>query len=194
MPVAQASLDWLYNLGQERRCRMHDHGTSALRQHRAGVIVDPQRGGRKWQLEKCAQGLPAFGISIQRLFVLKPSTAHVSAVVFKEMVEGMSNGDMAVDIQAASALGNQREALITPPLGACLFVASSVGHVRFEDVAKAVLPFMIVELVVLLLLVLFPAISLTLPRPVCDASQMLEQFLKSGVLLITSDVKLEDTP
>jgi len=59
---------------------------------------------------------------------------------------------------------NLNIALITPPLGACLFVASSVGDVRFEDVAKAILPFMLVELAVLLLLVCFPAISLTLPR------------------------------
>ncbi|MCC5986530.1 MAG: TRAP transporter substrate-binding protein DctP [Pararhodobacter sp.] len=37
------------------------------------------------------------------------SAAHMSAMVFKDIIETRSNGDMVVDIQAASAMGNQRE-------------------------------------------------------------------------------------
>lgn len=37
------------------------------------------------------------------------SAAHMSAIVFKDIIETRSNGDMVVDIQAASAMGNQRE-------------------------------------------------------------------------------------
>lgn len=59
---------------------------------------------------------------------------------------------------------NLNIALATPPLGACLFVASSVGKVRFEDVAWRILPFILVEIAVLAAIVYIPAISLTLPR------------------------------
>lgn len=59
---------------------------------------------------------------------------------------------------------NLNIALITPPLGACLFVAASVGSVKFEEVARGILPFMLVELLVLLLIVLLPALSLSLPH------------------------------
>ena len=59
---------------------------------------------------------------------------------------------------------NLNIALATPPLGACLFVASSVGKVRFEDVAWRIMPFILVEIAVLAAIVYIPAISLTLPR------------------------------
>lgn len=55
------------------------------------------------------------------------SAAHLSATVFKEMVESMSNGDMAVDIQAASALGNQRERMDLTQAGIIQVNIASVG-------------------------------------------------------------------
>lgn len=58
---------------------------------------------------------------------------------------------------------NLNIALATPPLGACLFVASSVGKVGFEDVSLRILPLIAVEAVVLGLIIAFPALSLTLP-------------------------------
>ncbi len=54
--------------------------------------------------------------------------------------------------------------LITPPLGVALFAAVSVGNVSFEDVVKEIWPFIIVDLIMLLLLVYVPALSLTLPK------------------------------
>jgi len=59
---------------------------------------------------------------------------------------------------------NLNIALATPPLGACLFVASSVGKVRFEDVALRILPFIIVEVLVLGVIIYVPELSLALPR------------------------------
>lgn len=59
---------------------------------------------------------------------------------------------------------NLNIALATPPLGACLFVASSVGKVSFEDVSMRILPLIAVEAVVLGLIIAFPVLSLTLPR------------------------------
>jgi TRAP-type C4-dicarboxylate transport system permease large subunit len=54
--------------------------------------------------------------------------------------------------------------LITPPMGLVLFVASSVSGERVETIAKAILPFLAVEVVVIFLITFFPAISMTIPR------------------------------
>ncbi|MDK2801590.1 MAG: hypothetical protein PWQ70_3209 [Clostridiales bacterium] len=53
--------------------------------------------------------------------------------------------------------------LTTPPVGVCLFVASSIGKVSIIEITKAILPFLIVSLIVLLLVSYIPAISLFLP-------------------------------
>lgn len=52
--------------------------------------------------------------------------------------------------------------LLTPPLGVNLFVAKSLDTISFNALVRAVLPFIAVMVVVLLLLVLFPQISLIL--------------------------------
>ncbi|HEX7073268.1 MAG TPA: TRAP transporter large permease [Hyphomicrobiaceae bacterium] len=53
--------------------------------------------------------------------------------------------------------------MITPPVGAVLFVMTSVGRLRFDLLSKAILPLLAAELFVLLLVVLFPALSTTVP-------------------------------
>jgi C4-dicarboxylate transporter DctM subunit len=52
---------------------------------------------------------------------------------------------------------------ITPPLGLNLFVICGIGNISLDEVAKAVLPFLAVMLFILLLLVVFPQLSLFLP-------------------------------
>jgi TRAP-type transport system large permease protein len=54
--------------------------------------------------------------------------------------------------------------LATPPMGLVLFVASSVSGERIENIVKAILPFLAVEVVVIFLITYFPALVLTLPR------------------------------
>ncbi len=54
--------------------------------------------------------------------------------------------------------------LATPPMGLVLFVASSVSGERVETIARAILPFLAVEVLVIFLITYFPAISLTIPR------------------------------
>lgn len=53
--------------------------------------------------------------------------------------------------------------LTTPPLGLCLFVASSIGKEPVDRVSKASLPYLGVSLLVLTLVTLFPELSLFLP-------------------------------
>ncbi|WP_077001229.1 TRAP transporter large permease [Variovorax sp. KK3] len=55
---------------------------------------------------------------------------------------------------------NNAIGLITPPVGTVLNVASGVAKVPMGDVIKGVMPFMIAQLIVLFLLVLFPSIVL----------------------------------
>ncbi len=54
--------------------------------------------------------------------------------------------------------------LATPPMGLVLFVASSVSGERVQTIAKTILPFLAVEVVVIFLITYFPAISLTIPK------------------------------
>ena len=54
--------------------------------------------------------------------------------------------------------------LLTPPVGAVLFIGSAVGKVKMERVVKATLPFYLCMVVVLLLLTFIPEISMFLPN------------------------------
>jgi TRAP-type C4-dicarboxylate transport system permease large subunit len=54
--------------------------------------------------------------------------------------------------------------LITPPLGACLIVVSAVTGENYWSLAKATLPFILVEILVLVFIILVPDVSLYLPR------------------------------
>ena len=53
--------------------------------------------------------------------------------------------------------------LATPPMGLVLFVASSVSGERVEAIAKAILPFLAIEIAVIFLITYVPAISLFVP-------------------------------
>jgi tripartite ATP-independent transporter DctM subunit len=54
--------------------------------------------------------------------------------------------------------------LITPPLGLCLFVAEGIAKVGMARLARAVLPFFVVEVAVLLILTFVPETVTFLPR------------------------------
>ncbi|EKV29760.1 TRAP-type C4-dicarboxylate transport system, large permease component [Caenispirillum salinarum AK4] len=55
-------------------------------------------------------------------------------------------------------------ALMTPPLGACLFVTCTVSKVSLEVLSREILPFLLVVIGVLGLVTSVPALSTTLPR------------------------------
>ncbi|MFA9427332.1 TRAP transporter large permease [Natronorubrum sp. A-ect3] len=54
--------------------------------------------------------------------------------------------------------------LITPPVGICLFAASSVGEVPVWDISKKILPFFVTNAAVLLLIMFIPEMTLALPE------------------------------
>jgi tripartite ATP-independent transporter DctM subunit len=54
--------------------------------------------------------------------------------------------------------------LATPPMGLVLFVAASVSGEKVETISKAILPFLAVEIFVIMLITFVPEISMTIPR------------------------------
>jgi len=56
--------------------------------------------------------------------------------------------------------------LITPPVGMCLYVGSQISGMKLERVAVAAFPFVVPLVVVLLLMIFFPAIVMWLPSRV----------------------------
>lgn len=53
--------------------------------------------------------------------------------------------------------------LITPPFGVVLFILMKIGQVRLGELIGAIAPFVLAELAVIVLLVLFPALTTWLP-------------------------------
>ena len=54
--------------------------------------------------------------------------------------------------------------LVTPPLGVALYAAVVVGDVSFEEACKELWPFLIVDLIVLILLIYVPELTLVMPK------------------------------
>jgi tripartite ATP-independent transporter DctM subunit len=53
---------------------------------------------------------------------------------------------------------NNSIGLITPPVGTVLNVVAGVGRMKMDDVTRGVMPFMIAELAIMFLMVLFPSL------------------------------------
>lgn len=90
--------------------------------------------------------------TISALVVLTPILLPIVVTV------GVDPVHFGVILVANLAIG-----FVTPPLGVNLFVASSVGGVRFEKIAFAVIPFLLSMIVCLLIITFIPALSLWLP-------------------------------
>ena len=54
--------------------------------------------------------------------------------------------------------------LATPPMGLLLFVTASVAREKIENIVRAMLPFLAVEILVIFVITYFPSLVLTLPR------------------------------
>ncbi|MFI8481632.1 TRAP transporter large permease [Pseudomonas sp. NPDC078700] len=55
-------------------------------------------------------------------------------------------------------------AMITPPMGSCLFIVATISKLSITEMFKGIWPFIAVALGVLYLLILFPSLTLWLPR------------------------------
>lgn len=91
--------------------------------------------------------------TISALVILTPILLPIVVAV------GVDPVHFGVILVANLAIG-----FITPPLGVNLFVASSVGNVRFEKIVVSVLPFLLSMIICLLVITYIPALSLWLPK------------------------------
>ena len=73
---------------------------------------------------------------------------------------------------------NNAIGLITPPVGVVLNVVCGVSRISMEDIIKGVWPFMIAQLIVLFLMILFPAL-VTVPA---ESGNAVFQPLKSSTI------------
>jgi tripartite ATP-independent transporter DctM subunit len=95
----------------------------------------------------------AFMETIAALIILFPALLGVATGV------GMDPVHFAV-----MAVLNLIIGLTTPPVGVCLFVVAGIGNLPMLTVARAILPFLGCNLIVLLLVAYVPAISMWLPN------------------------------
>jgi C4-dicarboxylate transporter DctM subunit len=54
--------------------------------------------------------------------------------------------------------------LLTPPLGLCLFVVCGISKIKLGELFKEVIPFLIIEIIILFVITYMPWFTLTLPR------------------------------
>jgi len=100
------------------------------------------------------------------LFVVGMFLDAGPAIIILAPILGPIFTDLGVDsVHFAIIMSvNLTVGLATPPMGLILFVASSVSGERVEAIAKAILPFIAVEIAVIFLVTFVPAISMTIPR------------------------------
>ena len=136
---------------------------------RAGV---PQAAAQALQ----DSGLPPLGIMVLIILIfivlgmLMDSLSMIILAIpfFWPMVSGLDFGLAADDLKiwfGIIALVVVELGLITPPVGLNVFIINSLApDVPMRETFKGVIPFFLSEIVRVALLVLFPAISLTLPH------------------------------
>jgi TRAP-type C4-dicarboxylate transport system permease large subunit len=54
--------------------------------------------------------------------------------------------------------------LITPPLGLVLFVVCGVTNLKLEELCKAMVPFILIEVIVIFIITYVPVITMTIPK------------------------------
>jgi len=87
------------------------------------------------------------------LIILAPVLAPLTATIGMDPVHAGVMIVLALNIS-----------LMTPPVGACLFVLSSVTGERIESIAKSLWPFLLVEAGILFLIAYWEDLTLFVPR------------------------------
>ena len=94
--------------------------------------------------------------ALANMIILGPLLMPVATA---ELGLGMTDIQFGLFLMISLLLG-----LITPPLGLLLFITAPIAKISLERVSVAVIPFLVAELVVLLLIVFVPAITMAIPR------------------------------
>jgi C4-dicarboxylate transporter DctM subunit len=54
--------------------------------------------------------------------------------------------------------------LTTPPVGVCLFIACAIGEIKLEEITKAILPFLLASIFVLLIVTYWESLIMLIPK------------------------------
>jgi len=54
--------------------------------------------------------------------------------------------------------------LTTPPVGVCLFIACAIGEIKLEQITKAILPFLLASIIVLLIVTYWESLIMVIPK------------------------------
>jgi len=54
--------------------------------------------------------------------------------------------------------------LTTPPVGVCLFIACAIGEIKLEEITKAILPFLLASIIVLLIVTYWESLIMFIPK------------------------------
>jgi C4-dicarboxylate transporter DctM subunit len=54
--------------------------------------------------------------------------------------------------------------LTTPPVGVCLFIACAIGEIKLEQITKAILPFLLASIIVLLIVTYWESLIMFIPK------------------------------
>lgn len=116
-----------------------------------------------------AKGLPALGFIIVMnllMIVLGCVLETVSIILLTMPLVAPILGVLGIDPiwYAVILVINMEMALITPPVGVNLYVISGIDrNIRMAEIIRGVLPFMLLMVVMLVLVIVFPGLSLWLP-------------------------------
>ena len=72
---------------------------------------------------------------------------------------GITSVHLGIVVVITLAIG-----LVTPPYGLCLLIAGSIADVSIERSLRGVLPYIAADLIILLLVAMFPAIAFYIPQ------------------------------
>lgn len=111
-------------------------------------------------------GVVMFWVAVQLMFFVMGTFLEAVSIVLITLpilLPIIKELDINMIHFAVVMVVNMELAMITPPVGLNLFVVSGIARERLEEVVKGVLPFIVVMIVTLIILVLFPKVSLYLP-------------------------------
>lgn len=111
-------------------------------------------------------GVGLFWLAVQTMFfILGTFLEAVSIVLITLPVLIPVIKHLGIDMVhfAVTMVVSMELAMITPPVGLNLFVVCGIARERLEEAVKGVLPFIAVMILTLIILILFPRISLYLP-------------------------------
>jgi len=105
--------------------------------------------------------LIALLVIITGMFVDTTPAVMILAPVVSPMAAsfGINPFQVAVVVVVGIGIG-----MLTPPVAPLLFITSSIGKLKLEKLIKATTPFLLAEVVVLLLVIFIPELTAWLPR------------------------------